>query len=202
MKIHTLGITGGIGSGKSVVSRALATMGIPVYDCDSRAKALYDQSPKLKVGIIRLVGEGVYATPTGRLDRSLLAQYIFADKALLEQINQLVHPAVREDFCLWRERLELQGYRLCGIESAILLGRELETFVDTKVVVAANEEIRLERAMKRDTATKETIIARMAHQMSQQEMIDRSDAVLYNEPHRPLLPQLWSLLDEIRVAHL
>lgn len=198
--IHTIGITGGIGSGKSVVSRTLETMGIPVYDCDSRAKALYDESLALQQGIIRLVGEEVYATPNGRLDRALLAQRIFADRGLLVEINELVHPAVREDFCLWRSRQEQESYALCALESALLLGRELETFVDTKVVVVAPEELRLERAMHRDQTTKEAIKARMAHQMSQEEMMTRGDAVLYNEPHRPLLPQLWSLVDQLRAG--
>lgn len=195
--IQTIGITGGIGSGKSVACRVLETMGVPIYDSDKRAKMLYDESPKLKEHVIELVGNDVYATPDGTLNRALLAQRIFADKALLKAINNLVHPAVREDFCLWREYQARLGNTLCGLESALLLGGELESFVNVRVVVVAPDALRLERAMRRDGATKEAILARMAHQMSQEEMLQRSDFVLYNDSKRPLIPQIWELIDKV-----
>lgn len=195
--IETIGITGGIGSGKSVVSRALTSMSVPVYDCDSRAKALYDESQELREGMIDLLGEAIYDTPDGRINRPLLSSRIFADAALLARVNALVHPAVRRDFDHWRRGQEAEGYTLCGLESAILVGQALEQMIDRLVVVAAPLELRLKRAAARDRTTEEAIRQRMAHQLSQQELIERGDAVVYNEPHRPLLPQLWDLLEQI-----
>ena len=174
-KILTLGITGGIGSGKSYVARLLAERGIPVYDTDSRAKALYDEDSTLREELIKRFGDRLYATADGRLDRSVLAEIIFSDRAQLERINTLVHPAVRRDFLRWRKALITEGFGLCAIESALLLDAGLDAYADRSIAVVASDDLRLERAMKRDGVQQEAIRARMAHQLPQQEMIRRCD---------------------------
>ena len=98
--IYTIGLTGGIGAGKSYVARMLQERHIPVYATDQRAKALYDEDEELRESMIRLCGKEIYSTE-GHLDRAYLASLIFADRTLLEEVNKLVHPAVRRDFCRW-----------------------------------------------------------------------------------------------------
>ena len=138
-----------------------------------------------------LCGADVYDAETERLDRALLASRIFADPRLLQQVNALVHPAVRQDFQRWRcEQLEA-GAALCALESALLLDSGLRHYVDRVVVVAASEALRLARAMARDGVGAEAIQQRMARQA---ELIAEADHVLYNEPDSDLEAQVSSLL--------
>ena len=193
-RILTLGLTGGIGSGKSYVSRLLEGAGLPVYDSDRRAKELYDEDTQLRQGVQELCGRDVYDTETERLDRALLASRIFADPRLLQQVNALVHPAVRQDFQRWRREQLEAGAVLCALESALLLDSGLRHYVDWVVVVAASEALRLERAMARDGVEAEAIRQRMARQRPQAELIAEADHVLYNEPDSDLEAQVSSLL--------
>ena len=193
-RILTLGLTGGIGSGKSYVSRLLEGAGLPVYDSDRRAKELYDEDTQLRQGVQELCGRDVYDTETERLDRALLASRIFADPRLLQQVNALVHPAVRQDFQRWRREQLEAGAVLCALESALLLDSGLRQYVDRVVVVAASEALRLERAMARDGVEAEAIRQRMARQRPQAELIAEADHVLYNEPDSDLEAQVSSLL--------
>lgn len=193
--IYTLGITGGIGSGKSYVAQILATRGIPVYDTDSRAKLLYDTDAGLRDSMIALCGPGIYSS--GRLDRKTLSTLIFSDRALLDRVNSLVHPAVRRDFCRWREALSKSGVRACALESALLLGAGLESYVDDVLVVLADDALRLQRAVLRDGASEEAVRARMRHQMTQEELVRRGDFLIYNDGAHPLEAQLESLLAQI-----
>lgn len=194
--IYTLGITGGIGSGKSYVARRLTARGIPVYDTDSQAKSLYDTDAELRQAMIELCGSSIY-TASGAFDRKALAAQIFADHALLEQVNSLVHPAVRRDFCRWRESLSASGLRICALESALLLGAGLETYVDDVVVVLADDALRLQRAMQRDGVSEEAVRARMQHQMPQEELACHGDFLIYNDEMHPLESQLDQLLARI-----
>lgn len=191
--IYTIGLTGGIGAGKSYVARMLQERHIPVYATDQRAKALYDEDEELRESMIRLCGKEIYTTE-GHLDRAYLASLIFADRALLEEVNKLVHPAVRRDFCRWRSELVESGLRLCALESALLLGAGLDEYVDLVVAVVAEESVRLTRAMLRDGASEESVRARIQHQMAEEELIDRADYVLYNDDAHPLAPQIDRLL--------
>ena len=194
--IYTLGVTGGIGSGKSYIARLLEERGIPVYDTDSRAKALYDTDGELREAMIALFGARIYA-PSGLLDRKALASLIFVDRSLLEQVNALVHPAVRRDFVAWREGLSAEGKRLCALESALLLDAGLDTYTDGVLAVLADDTLRLQRAMMRDGVGEEAVRARMQHQMSQVELAQRADFLIYNDEAHPLIPQLDSLFDKL-----
>lgn len=196
--MRTLGLTGGIGSGKSVLARILVVLGIPVYDCDQRAKALYDEDEELRQAMLGLFGQRLYATEDGRLDRAYLAERIFGELSLLEAVNALVHPAVRADIDRWKAEQAAEGHRLVAIESAILLASEgLRERVDAVVLVSAPLELRVARAVRRDGSSEEAVRQRIAVQMSEEEMRQRSDYVLYNDEQTPLLPQVEALLHSI-----
>ena len=183
-RILTLGLTGGIGSGKSYIAELLTARGIPVYDSDARAKALYDEDPVLRQALIEHFSPTLYKTKEGKLDRKALAQIIFSDQEKLKQINALVHPAERRDFVL--------GCR--ALESALLLDAGLSDYVDRSIAVLANDTLRLDRAMRRDGADASAIQARMRNQMSQEEMQQRCDYVIYNDPTDDLEAQLDTIL--------
>ena len=193
-QILTLGLTGLIGSGKSYVAQMLADRGLPVYDCDRRAKELYNEDPILKVRMVDLFGESIYDSETGLLDKQRLAGIIFSDKGKLAEVNALVHPTIRHDFSSWRSEQMEQGSKACIIESAILLQASLVSYVDYIVVVTASEALRLQRACMRDKVDEAVIRERMRHQLSQDELIRQADFVVRNEPNQALQPQLDTLL--------
>lgn len=171
MMVSTVVITGGIGSGKSVVCSMLAEMGVPVYDSDSRAKELYCVRPDILDRVCDVLGEDV-RNGDGVLDRRKLASLIFSDPSRLEAVESVVHPALLDDFLLWKSALSgnFAGWRFaCGpfvaFESAIILEKPFfRGFGDTIVLVDAPFDVRLARAYGRDGADRETVLSRMARQ--------------------------------------
>jgi len=165
--VKVLGITGGIGSGKSYVSALLRQhFGIPVYDCDAEAKRLTATDPEIRRKLIRLVGSEVFDGQT--LNKQVLADYLFSDSEHASKVNAIIHPAVLRDFEEWAQgSLSPRGevWRgAVGLESAILFESGFNKFVDKVLFVDAPEEVRLHRAMQRDTATEEQVRARMKMQ--------------------------------------
>ena len=186
-----IGITGGIGSGKSYVARMLTQhFGIPVYDCDSRAKSLMTTSPAIRRQLTALVGADAYQ-PDGQLNRQLLSHYLFSDSLHASCVNAIVHPAVKSDFLAWASR---QTAPHVAMESAILLEAGFDDVVDRILSVEAPVELRLQRAMQRDGATGEQVRHRMALQLADNERRDKAHAVILNDG-RPLLPQLQELFN-------
>lgn len=173
--MYKVGITGGIGSGKSRVCSMLEGFGVAVYDADSRAKGLMNSSPTLREALVRRFGAEVY-TDEG-INRTYLAERVFSDGEELMALNAIVHPAVMDDFDRWAA--EQEGDYVV-LESAILFEAHLEGRVDTTIAVMAPESLRLERAMKRDGATREQIESRMRNQMSDKERVDRSKYAIVN----------------------
>ena len=161
---YSIGITGGIGSGKSYVSDLLRRkFDIPVYDCDTEAKRLTATDVEIRQKLVQLVGSEVF---NGQgLVRKRLADYLFADPEHASKVNAIIHPAVLEDFKLWAGR---QQKPVVALESAILFESGFNEYVDYVLFVDAPEEIRLKRAMQRDTSSEEKIRARM--QMQQPEL--------------------------------
>lgn len=167
--MYKVGITGGIGSGKSTVCRILAEHGVAVYDADSHAKELMSSSEALRAALIENFGAECF-TAEG-LNRAYLAGRVFSDAEQLRVLNGLVHPVVMADFEAWAEAQE-GSYVV--FESAILFEAKLEDRVDATVAVMAPEELRVERVMGRDGATKEQVLARIHNQMSDDERADRA----------------------------
>ncbi|MBO5697783.1 MAG: dephospho-CoA kinase [Alistipes sp.] len=173
--MYKVAITGGIGSGKSKVVELLAQRGVAAYDSDSRAKALMASSAELRAKIIECFGSEAYDGDV--LNRRYLAERVFNDKEALAKLNAIVHPAVMADFERWAE--EQEGNYVV-MESAILFEAGLEGSFDATVSVMAPEELRLERAMRRDGATEEQIRERMRNQLSDEERCDRSTFAIVN----------------------
>ena len=180
-------MTGGIGSGKSEVCRRLASLGVPVYDSDSRTKRLYDEAPGLSVKIDAALGGGLL-DGDGLLDRKALASVIFSDSAKLKLLESIVHPAVLEDFLEWRSS---QDAALVVMESAIAHRAPVfEGVFDAVVLVEAPQEQRLERAALRDSSSRGAVRRRMAEQT-----FDglQPDITIVNDSS---LDVLWSRTDE------
>ncbi|MBR2975842.1 MAG: dephospho-CoA kinase [Alistipes sp.] len=173
--MYKVGITGGIGSGKSTVCEMLAGRGVAVYTADERAKALMATDAVLRSSIIEAFGSDAY-TAEG-LNRGFLAANVFASPEALARLNGLVHPAVMADFEAWAEQQEGDYVVL---ESAILFEAALDDRVDVSVAVMAPEALRLERAMARDGASEEQIRARMRNQLSDEERNHRAKFTIVN----------------------
>ena len=168
-------ICGGIGSGKSTVCQMFAERGVALYDSDSRAKALMNESEELRKALIAEFGEECYAD--GALNRPYLANRVFGSEEQLAKLNSIVHPAVKADFLRWAEEQEGD---YCIMESAILFESGFDKVVDKTVAVLAPLPLRIERAMQRDGATREQIEARVKAQMSDDELVARADFAIVN----------------------
>lgn len=185
-----IGITGGIGSGKSVVSRLLEMMGIPVYISDVEAKRITHTDEVIRRELSALVGTEVFQD--GGLNRSLLASYMFGHPEHVKEVNGIIHPRVKEDFRQWAESFE--DGQLVGMESAILIESGFGDEVDFLVMVYAPLEVRLERAVKRDSSSRELIMKRIAAQMSDEEKREHADFVIVNDDETLIIPQVLELI--------
>ena len=199
-KLLTLGCTGGIGSGKSYVSRIFVQLGYPVYFSDDRAKLLYDTDKKLLGQMVALLGEDILKD--GRLDRGIVASRIFGNKELLAQVESFVHPAVLADFERWKENIcrdENNTPDFVIFESAILLETPLvKSCADKIMTVVAPYELRIERVIKRDNASREQIEARIAKQWSDEQREALSDFIIFADSKQALLPQIACVIAKMK----
>lgn len=182
-----IGITGGIGSGKSVVASLLKLKGIPVYIADIESKKLTETSPMIRKQLTELFGSDIY-TPIG-LNKKLLASHIFNNPERLKQVNDIIHPEVNRDFQKWISGLDKET-SLCAIESAILFESGFDRIVDVCLLVYAPLELRIERTLIRDSVSRKEIERRISNQMSDEIKKERSDYVIYNDDKQALLPQI------------
>ena len=179
-----IGITGGIGSGKSTIAKQLRAMGYAVYDTDSEAKRLIVEDAHVREQMEELFGKEVYAD--GVYQTALVAQRVFADRSLLTQLNTIVHPAVKADILRWATMQDSPSSRkglgvgLCFVECAILYQAGVDKLCDKVIVVTAPEEVRLARAVARDHSTMEKVRARMRAQEADQDLL-RADLVVNND---------------------
>ena len=156
-----LAITGGIGSGKSHVARQMTELlGIPVYDSDSTAKRLNEESAVIRCGLLDMVGPDVYDAH-GHLNRQRLAAFLFASEDNARRVNALIHPVVKEDFIRWASE---QTAPVVALETALLAESGIDRIVDKVIRVDAPLETRIHRAMQRDGVSREKVLERMAHQ--------------------------------------
>ena len=170
-----VGLTGGIGSGKTTVAKYFEELGVPVYIADSEAKALMNRSKVIRRKLIALFGNEAYLENT--LNRPFIAQQIFNDKKLLNAMNAIVHPKVASHFKRWVNK---QDSPYVISEAAILFENGSYKKYDFIITVTAPENIRLQRVIKRDNSNKQKVEAIMANQWSDQEKIKRSDFVIEN----------------------
>lgn len=185
-----IGITGGIGSGKSVVSHLLDVMGVPMYISDIETKKLMQSDEEIRRSLIALLGEEVYVG--GSLNKPMLAAYLFASDQHAREINAIVHPRVKADFRRWVQ--EHDRHPLVGIESAILIEAGFAAEVDKVVMVYAPREVRVARAIERDSSSREQIEQRIRSQMDDEVKREYADFVIVNDGERALIPQVQELL--------
>lgn len=171
-----IGVTGGIGSGKTTVCRMFAELGVSVYDTDSHAKALMTDDTDVRVGIVEAFGERSY-TAEG-LDRAYLASQVFTDGERLERLNSIVHPAVKADFRRWCGQHADEEYVL--LESAILFDAGFEHEVDLTLAVVAPHDLRVERTCRRSGLTVAQVESRMANQISDRQLRSLADYTIEN----------------------
>ena len=186
-----IGITGGIGSGKTYVCDKLVKAGFPVYSCDAEAKRLMVEDISIIESLKGLVGEDVYDSQ-GALCKERMIAFLFSDKGNTEKVNSIVHPRVKEHLTDWFAFYK--DVECVAVESAILYESGLNAMVDKVVLVYAPLEMRIQRAMSRDHATEEQIRARVVSQRSDEEKRLLADFVLYNDGKMELNSQIDSLL--------
>ena len=185
-----IGITGGIGSGKSVVSHLLEIMGIPVYISDIESKRLTATDPVIRAELCKLVGEEVFVG--NNLNKPLLASYLFSSPENAGRVNRIIHPRVKEDFRDWI--LENATCDVVAMESAILIESGFADEVDVVVMVYAPLEVRIKRAMQRDGSSREQIVKRIQSQMCDEEKRKQAAHVIVNDDETPLIPQVLELI--------
>lgn len=190
--MKVIGLTGGIGAGKSIVAKVFEQLKIPVYNSDLAAKQLMVTDPELVSSIKGAFGEESYID--GQLNAPYIAQIVFNDKEKLEQLNQLVHPAVGKDFKSWCEQ-KSSPYVLK--EAAIIYENNLDKDMDGVVVVSAPESVRIERVMKRDGVDVEAVKARMSKQMPQKDKDERADYLIINDGESSLIHQVLDVHEKI-----
>ena len=171
-----VGLTGGIGSGKSTAAKMFEELGVPVYNSDLEAKKLMNTSVRVQKEIISLLGENAYKE--GVLNREYIAKKVFASTSLLQELNAIVHPAVRLHFLEWAKK---QKSNYVIQESAIIFENNNQDFYDYIILVTAPIEVRIERILKRDTTTRENILSRIGNQWTDDKKEKMSDFKLINE---------------------
>ena len=181
-----IGITGGIGSGKSTVCKVFKLLRVPVFEADIVAKQLMDSNDQIKNGLVNLFGESVY-TENGSVDRKKLASIIFNDDIQLQKINELVHPVVRSEFLNW---VENQTAPYVVHEAAILFESGFYKMMDFTILVSAPEEERISRVIKRDGSLPQQVKERMQKQWSDEEKRKLASMEINNSENELILPQI------------
>jgi len=184
-----IGITGGIGSGKSLVCRIFSVLGISVYDADQEAKALMNTHPDLIGALKNAFGDQVYDAE-GQLNRAYLAAEVFGDQQKLNRLNSIVHPIVIQAGVEW---MNAQAGPYSVKEAALLFESGSHQANDYNILVFAPTEERIRRVMARDRVSKEQVLARMEKQMPEEEKMNLADFVIYNDGTQALIPQVLEL---------
>ncbi|MGY5352897.1 dephospho-CoA kinase [Wenyingzhuangia sp. IMCC45533] len=190
-----VGLTGGIGSGKTTVLKYFEKLGMPCYVADEQAKRIMNDSNIVKQQITQLLGNEAYVH--NKLNKQFIASQIFSDKKLLLKINQIVHPEVHKDLQEFVKNNTTHPYII--YESAILFENNNHHLCDKIIVVTAPVETRIKRVMERDNVTKEQVLARINHQMSDEEKIKRGDFVIENSNYSDLEEKVLDIHKQLTV---
>lgn len=186
MMTKKVGITGGIGTGKSFVSKIFKTLGVPFYDADLQAKIIMSESDSIRNDLVGAFGNEVY-DQHGILNRKLLASKVFNNQEQLTVLNNIVHPVVIEAANKWAD-LQTTAYSLK--EAALIFESSSYKSLDFTIVVTAPLELRIARVMERDAVTREEVMRRISKQMPEDEKIKMADFIIINDEITPLLPQI------------
>jgi dephospho-CoA kinase len=189
-----IGITGGIGSGKSTVCKIFKLLGVPVFEADLVAKTLINSNSEIRKGLIQLFGKNIYDSDN-KVKRKILASLVFNDYLLMEKVNQLVHPAVRTEFLNW---MKLQKSVYIIHEAAILFESGFYKMMDYTVLVSAPEEMRMERVLKRDNIQPEMVRSRIAKQWTDEEKRKLASIELVNDNKYLIIPQILEIDNKIK----
>lgn len=188
-----IGITGGIGSGKSLVCKVFSVLGIPIYEADARAKYLISHDQLLKKSIIELLGEQAYLA-SGDYNRAWVASQVFGNPILLSKLNALVHPKVRQDATDWIQQNQQTSFVL--YEAALMKAAGDGNTFDKVIVVNAPVDLRIQRIKVRDQRSEAEIRAIIERQISEEERRKIADFTIENDEKQPLLPQILDLYEK------
>ncbi len=186
-----VGITGGIGSGKSTICKLLSIFGYPIYIADNEAKKLTN-TPEILHKIKEIFGEEVFCGNT--LNRRALGEIVFSDNKKLQLLNSIIHPAVNIDFEQWTKK---QNASVVFIESAILFQTELAEKVDKTILVVSEKSTKIERICKRDNLSTNEIKKRFSNQLSDCDMQKKCDFIINNDDKTALIPQVQQILNKL-----
>ncbi len=193
--MYRIGLTGGIGSGKSTVAKIFEVLGIPVYYADDEAKQLMNEDENLKQEIIKHFGAESYID--GKLNRKHISSIVFNNKEKLALLNSITHPAVIHHGEEWMKR-QAAPYALH--EAALIFESGSYKNLDYVIGVSAPEQLRIERTMQRDNITKDQVLARMKNQMDEKEKMQRCNFIIYNDEQQLILPQVLELHKKLSVV--
>ena len=189
-----VGITGGIGSGKSTICRIFKLLGVPVFEADVVAKQLLQTNQEINKGLIRLFGKGIYLAD-GTIDRKKLAGIIFNDDVQLAKMNKLVHPVVRNEFQKWFKQ---QNALYVIHEAAILFESGFYKIMDYNILISAPEEERIQRVVKRDGISEQQVKERLAKQWTDKEKRKLADKEIVNDNKNPVIPEIIQIDKRLR----
>lgn len=187
-------VTGGIGSGKSMVAKVFELLGCAVFNSDAVAKSVYFDN-KIKTKVIELLGEEAYLNDQ-QLNKTFINSKLFSNTEVLQKLNAIIHPAVIEQF---NQFVKDSKSKIVIKETALLFEAHLDKGCDKIIVVAANDELRMTRVMKRDALSKEEVLAKMKHQLSQEEKIKKADFVIYNNDDKLVIPQILEIYQALQM---
>jgi len=183
-----VGVTGGIGSGKSSVCKIFECLGVPVFRADDEGRRLLNDDTEIKKRVVDLLGKSILTSD--KLDRKKIAALVFSDEQKLAQLNTIIHPAVRNSFLKWAES---QSAGLIIEEAAVMFESGAYKMLDTIAVVAAPEQLRISRVMKRDNTSEAEVMKRMKNQISEEERVKRANHVVLNDGTGMLIPTVLKL---------
>lgn len=188
-----VGITGGIGSGKTYICKIIEQLGYPVYNADVRAKELTNSNSNIKSAVKSLFGKDIYVN--GELNRSAVAKLVFEDSTLLEKLNRIIHPEVQNDFETWAN--SNFDNSIVFKEAAILFESGMYKLMDANILVTAPLNIRIGRVMERDGVSKNDVLKRINNQFSDEEKLKLANYTIVNDGKVLVLPQIINVINEL-----
>ncbi|HRG01365.1 MAG: dephospho-CoA kinase [Bacteroidia bacterium] len=191
-----VGLTGGIGSGKTIVSKVFETMGCFIYNSDEKAKALYNNS-NIKKNVIELLGTESYLNEH-EINKEYISKKVFNYPELLQKLNQIIHPAVKEDFINFKNKLPEKS--IIVKETALLFEAGINKDLDYTILVTAPIDIKIKRVMSRNHISKEEVEKRMSSQWSDEQKKNLANIVITNDESLALIPQVISIIEKLKNA--